>query len=254
LAYARGSRAVQGRTGPNPKENIVRYARLIAPVALTAALLAGCGTPSAAPSSSPSPEKSPAPSAKEIFQKSAEALDKAGSFRMKGDVVDGGSKMSIDVKVQGSESFAVISLGDQGSITLLNVAGVSYFQANEVFWKKTAEIDTKTYNSVFKGKWVKPKAGDTDMQKFTEFANAKTFIDPSDAPSLTVGEKTTINGVSALTLKEASTSGSVFYVAAEGEPYPLRVEGGAAGTLDFSEFGAKFDEIKVPPANMVISL
>jgi hypothetical protein len=231
----------------------VRYARFMAPVALTAALLAGCGI-TGTPSSNPAPATSTAPSAKEIVEKSAEALDKAGSFRMKGDVVDSGDKMTIDVKVQGSDSFAVIAMGDSGSITVLNVAGTAYFQATEVFWNKTGGVDSKTYNSVFKDKWVKPKAGDTDMQKFSEFANAKTFLDPAGAKSLTVGEKTTINGKSALTLKDSASSGDVLYVAAEGEPYPLRAEGAAVGKIDFSEFGAKFDEIKAPPADKVLSL
>ncbi|HZN78696.1 MAG TPA: hypothetical protein VFC01_03255 [Mycobacterium sp.] len=232
----------------------MRYARSMVPVALTAALLAGCGTTPATPSSSPSPAKSAALSAKEIVQKSGEALNKAGSYRMRGDIVSSGDKMSIDVKVQGSESFAVISMGDQGSITVLNVAGTSYFQADEVFWKKTGGIDAKTYNSVFKDKWVKPKAGDTNMQKFTEFTDAKAFLDPAGSESLTVGEKTTINGTSALTLKDPSASGSALYVAAEGEPYPLRVEHGTDGKIDFSEFGAKFAEVKAPPPDKVISL
>lgn len=229
----------------------MRYARFTVPVALAAALLAGCGTTSATPSSSPSPAQS-ALSAKEIVQKAGDALKKAGSYRMKGDIVDSGEKMSIDVKVQGSDSSAVISMGEQGSITLLSVAGTAYFQADETFWKKTASIDTKIYNSTLKGKWVKAKAGDTDLQKFTDLTDAKKLLDPEGSQSMTVGEKTTINGTSALTLKD--TSGSAFYVAAEGEPYPLRLDNGAALKIDFSEFGAKFDDIKAPPADKVISL
>lgn len=232
----------------------MRYAHFLVPVALTAALLAGCGTTSNTPSSNPTPSKTAALSATEIIQKSGDALTKAGSYRMKGDVVSGGDKMSIDVKVQGSDSFAVISMGDQGSITVLNVAGTSYFQADEVFWNKTGGIDAKTYSSVFKDKWVKTKAGDANMQKFTELTDAKAFLDPAGSQSLTVGEKTTVNGSSAWTLKDASSAEGALYVAAEGEPYPLRVEHGTDGKIDFSEFGAKFDEIKAPPADKVISL
>jgi len=244
------------RGGPatSPKENIVRFAHFLVPAALTAALLAGCGTTPSAPSSSPTPSKSAALSATEVIQKSQQALTKAGSYRMKGNVVESGDKMSIDVKVQGSDSFALISMGDQGSITVLNVGGASYFQADEVFWKKTGGIDAKTYTSVFKDKWVKVKAGDANMQKFTEFTDAKTFLDPTGSQSMTVGEKTTINGSSAWTLRDASSSGSALYVAAEGEPYPLRVEHGTDGKIDFSDFGAKFDEIKAPPADKVISI
>jgi hypothetical protein len=50
-----------------------------------------------------------------------------------------------------------------------------------------------------------------------------------------------------------SDRASVFYVAAEGEPYPLRINGTAAGKLDFSEFGATFD-IQAPLADKVVTL
>ncbi len=232
----------------------MRHARFLVPVAVTAALLAGCGSTPTGSSSCPSPAKSVTLSASEMIQKAGDALAKAGSYRMKGDVVSGGDKLSIDVKVQGTDALAIISMGSEGSITVLNVGGASYFQADEVFWKTTGGIDAKTYNTVFKDKWVKTKADDANMQKFSEFTDAKSFLDPAGSQSMTVGEKTTINGTSAWTLKDASSTEGALYVAAEGEPYPLRVEHGADGKIDFSEFGAKFDDIKAPPADKVISL
>jgi hypothetical protein len=232
----------------------VRYARFVVPVAVAGVLLSGCGPTSTTTSSSPSPAKSPALSAKELVEKSAEALTKAGSYRMKGDIVETGDKISIDLKTQGSESVAVISMADQGIITVLNVGGASYFQADETFWKKTAGIEANIYNSTLKGKWVKAKAGDASMDKFTELTDAKKLLDSAGTVSFTVGEKTTINGKPALTLKDPSAPDKAFYVAAEGEPYPLQVDMGADGKLEFSDFGAKFDDIKAPPADKVISL
>jgi hypothetical protein len=232
----------------------VRYARFIVPAALAGALLAGCGPKTATPAAVPSAVETgiAALSSKEIVQQSAAALKKAGSYRMKGEMVDGADKMSVDIKVQGTDALAVISMGDQGSLTLLMVGGATYFQADETFWKKSAGIDTKTYTTMFKGKWVKTKAGDSDMQKFTDLTDAQKFLDGEGAESLTKGEKATINGTAALTLKDST--GGAFYVATEGEPYPLRLDSNAEGKFDFSDFGTKFDDIKAPPADKVISL
>jgi hypothetical protein len=239
---------------PICKEIAVRIARFVVPVALAGAFLAGCGPKTATPSTTPSTAETgtAALSAKEIVEHSAAALKKAGSYRMKGEMVDGTDKMSVDVKVQGTDALAVITMGDQGSLTLLMIAGTTYFQADETLWSKTAGVDTKTYNAMFKGKWVKTKTGDSDMQKFADLTDAQKFLDSEGAGSLTKGEKTTINGTSALTLKD-STDGA-FYVALEGEPYPLRLDSKAEGKLDISEFGAKFDDFKAPAADKVISL
>lgn len=233
----------------------MRLARFVVPAALAGALLAGCSPKAATPSTSPSVAQGiSALSAKEIVEKSSAALKKAGSYRMKGDVVNEGDKMAMDVKVQGSDILALISMGDQGSITLLVVGGATYFQADATFWNKTAGVDAKTYNSMFKDKWVKSKAGDTDLKEFTDLTDADKFLDSEGAESLTKGENTTINGKAAVTLKDSGSDGGTFYVAAEGEPYPLRLDNGADGTIDFSDFGAKFDDIKAPAADKVISL
>ncbi|MEK8110175.1 hypothetical protein NKG94_49395 [Micromonospora sp. M12] len=70
---------------------------------------------------------------------------------------------------------------------------------------------------------------------------------------MTKGEAREIDGVKTVGLVDGDKDGTLF-IATTGEPYPVRMEGGAdsPGQITFSDFGATFDELKAPPANQVI--
>jgi hypothetical protein len=70
---------------------------------------------------------------------------------------------------------------------------------------------------------------------------------------VTKGELTKIGEVDVITVKDGKAT---VYVATKGEPYPIRLENlaGEGGQIDFSEFGATFEEIKAPPDDQVVDL
>ena len=64
-----------------------------------------------------------------------------------------------------------------------------------------------------------------------------------------------MNGTQAISLVDTSVDGGALYIATEGPPYLLRIEGDTSkrASIDFSEFGATF-EITAPPANEVLDV
>jgi hypothetical protein len=226
--------------------------RLFVAAVVAVSLLSGCGPKSAAPAASPTPTVTglAAMSASEIVETSIAALKKAGSYRIKGDLVVEGLDVIVDIKVQASDAVADLNLGEFGSATVINVGGLTYLRGDDTFWRKGgAPAATVTAR---KGKWMKVKNGDrNDLLDFNVLTDPEKLFELEGVDKLVVSDSASLAGVPAIVLKDESGMGR-FYVAAQGEPYPLRLNATVFGKLDFSEFGSTFD-IQAPPADKVVS-
>jgi hypothetical protein len=190
-----------------------------------------------------------------ILEKAKAALKTAKSFRIKGSVREEGQLIGFDMKASGADLVGSLTIG-KAKAEVLRVGKKAYLRPNQEFWKTSGAgaKDAKAIATVVNGRWVVVAPDDKDFAELFSIADVKTLLDVDG--KLTKGAVTTIDGHKAVALKETGADGGTLYVATEGEPYPLRLEGPAKadGALTFSDFGATFADLKLPPASQTIDL
>lgn len=229
----------------------MRLARVFAPIAIAGLVMAGCAvqkgpvTPAAPPDNGVK-----ALTASEILTKATAALNEAGSFHVKGDMTEEGTKLSIDLKLKGKDAAGTIGTPD-GTIKILRIGADAYFQADAAFWKKFGGDMGDNIAVLFKDKWVKVPATSKDFAEFTDMADPAAILKPSGTP--TKGDEKVVNGTPTIGINDGD-QGTMF-IATTGKPYPIRMEApNNGGAIDFTEFGVAFDDIKAPPATDVVDL
>ncbi len=237
----------------------MRARLVLLPIVVAAALVAGCDKKSGldpavndSPSAAPSDNAVALLPASEILSKALAAASSAQSVHVKGDVTVDSDKISLDVTVSGENGKGTITAEGQ-SVELIRLNNDVYMKAGEGFWNMVAGNDPNpAVASLLKDRWVKVPAD----EGFAELAN---LFDPDtllpDAGPATKGETKTINGISAIGLTDSVDTGeAVIYVATQGEPYPLRLEGPPGeGAIDFTDWNAPV-EITAPPAGEVLDM
>ncbi|MFC8297261.1 hypothetical protein [Micromonospora orduensis] len=220
---------------------------------VAAALLAGCGGggDGAQPeSTAPADNGVAALAPNEALQRATTAVKNAKSYHLVGDIDNDGQKMTLDLKVAGSDLGGQVSTGE-GTVEVLSVAGQQYIRPDEKFWAKNAGAQASDEMVKLMGdKWAKVSKKD-DLAQLFNIANIDELLKPDG--TMTKGDAKEIDGVKTIGLVDGDKSGTL-YVATTGEPYPIRLEGGqdATGQITFSEFGATFDDVKAPPADQVV--
>lgn len=238
----------------------MRIARFIVPIALAGALVAGCADTSTfnPANNSLSPTPSPVPTsngvdaleAKEILEKATAALKTAGSYRYKGDFTEEDVTVTMDVKVQGKDLHGTVVMPEMGTMEMLLIGSDFYFKADALMEMIVGMAGENA--DAFKGKWIKTTKDNKTVASFADLMDVEAMLDPDG--EVTKGETTNINGTQAIGLKDSKGEGTL-YIATVGEPYPLRIQGPEGeGAVDFSDFGATFEEIKAPSADQVIDL
>jgi hypothetical protein len=221
------------------------------------ALVAGCDTKSGAdPAASASASAAPTDNgvallpASEILSRALAAAASAQSFHVKGDFPVDGDTLKLDLVVSGRDGKGSIT-AEGHTVELVKVDDDVYFKAGEGFWNMVAGDDAQpAIASLLKDRWVKVPAG----EGFAEMVNlfdADNLLASSGAA--TKGETKVINGLSAIAVTGNANDGAgTLYVATQGEPYPLRLEGGAGdGAIDFTDWNVPV-EITAPPAGEVL--
>ena len=236
----------------------MRARLVLVPIVVAAALLAGCDKSGTDPAASASPSTAPSDNgvallpASEILSKALAAASSAQSVHIKGDITVDSDKISLDVTVSGENGKGSITAEGQ-TVELIRVNNDVYMKAGEGFWNMVAGDDrSPAIASVLKDRWVKVPA-DEGFAELANLFNPDRLL-PSAGPA-TKGQTKTINGISAIGLTDSVDTGEgVIYVATQGEPYPLRLEGPAGeGAIDFTDWNAPV-EITAPPAGDVLDM
>ncbi|MEU8817559.1 hypothetical protein [Actinoplanes sp. NPDC048796] len=242
----------------------------VVPLVLASALaLTACGSkddtasgtkPAAPVSAAPAASSAPAASAldaltgEQILKKAQAALKSAKSYHVAGTMVDEGEKISLDLKIAGTDTVGFLQMKG-GKIELLSVGKQKFFRPNPGFWTQQLGNDGKAVAKLVGTRWVKIDPSDKDTAAMFEITNmAETLT--ADGPVKKTTTKV-IDGKKAQGLTDSvDGSNGTLYVATEGEPYPLRLEGPkpADGSLNFTEFGKTFTEIKAPAAADVFDM
>ena len=182
--------------------------------------------------------------ADELLARSSAALRAAPSFRVKISASLGANSVAFDVLYAGGDAQGTKTERDQ--VTEFRRIGSSlYINGSDAYWSSIVGLQAGRLS----GKWVKVDGADRSHAELGPPRDS--FL--ADAKGMTRAGTATVNGRPVLVLKRTDAT---LYVAAEGEPYPVRVEsaaGGATGTVDFSDFGPAPAAI-TPPSGDIIEL
>ena len=232
-----------------------KIAHALFPVLLAVTAVAGCGKINLKEPSGPKDNGVAALSADEILAKARTAMINAGSFRMKGDVTQEGGKLSLDTKRRGGDIAGTFVMAGsdstpKGKVDAIRVGNDTYFKGDATFWKSLGGKNPEGVAELLENKWVKPAGTDKTFEPMLKLSDPEELLKSNG--SVTKGEVTKIGETDVIALKDGETT---LYVATKGEPLPVRLEGPPnEGKVDFSEFGATFEEIKAPPSEEVVNM
>jgi hypothetical protein len=228
----------------------MRIRALVLPVALGAALLAGC-TKSADTTPPPTPTVTglAALSGAEIMSKATEAFSKVTSYHLKGKGVVDGQPIDMDISIVGETAKGTI-VSQGHSVEVISLEDGTYLRSDSLFEQlfTNPSMDTVTKATVLaaiKGKWLKMPPD----QSGSILPKPSKLFKPKDFAAVAKGDTSTINGTPVIAV--VNRSGGKIYVALTGEPYIVRVDDKDMGTLDITEIGTVVT-ISAPPASDVI--
>jgi hypothetical protein len=205
--------------------------------------VAACGA-----SSGPSTNGVEKKSADEIVIAATNAVGSAKSVHVAGNVVSGGSRITLDLNL-------VNGKGGQGSMAqnglsfqVVTVGNEVYIKGTTAFWQKIAG---NAAAPLLFGKWIKAPAGGqlatlatlTDLEKlFNQLL--------SSHGRLARGSIATVRGQPVIAVKD-TTNGGTLYVATTGKPYPIEVvkSGSNGGQIAFDRFNQPVR--LTPPSNAI---
>jgi hypothetical protein len=213
---------------------------------------------SSSPTSAGTPSTSPSPtalSADALADQAVADLGQATAYRLKGRIDQAGKILGLDLSVvTGKGCVGSISQSGKGTIRLVMLGQKLWIKPNVSFWESAGAPST-----VARTMAAKYVATTTTSAKFGSFgklcdaqALAKSF---RSATGMTRGATTTVDGVTAVTLKE--TDGGLGYVTESAQPELVRLLGPRTGSakvasqIDFLDFG-KPAVITAPPASQTI--
>jgi hypothetical protein len=253
----------------------MRTTTLTATALVSAALLgltacggAGSGKTSGTPGSGtgsgskPSASAEPAPYADltgpQLLEKSLAASRKAASLRVKGQVLEEGKAMTMDLALSTKdECRGTMRTADEGGFEVIKSAGTAYIKADEAFYRAAGKGEPKEQTdavvAMLAGRWMKAPASSPDAKDFAGICDLDELLKAfeSDTKGARKGAVATVDGQKAVTLTVPADEGTAtVYVAAEGEPYLLKAvqKGGTdPGELAFSDYDEPVDA--TPPAD-----
>jgi hypothetical protein len=229
---------------------------LLLPLLAGAAFLAGC-TQGASPTTTPTTPAGngvEALAAGDIVAKATDALNKASSYRLKGDFKDDeGTNVTLDMLVVGADKKTSMSSAGL-SIEVYQISGVTYLKADDLWAQLLGSmIQDKAQQTLalnlLKGKYVKLTPEYQTMLAGV-VPDAASLLKPEKG-DFTKGATTTIDGKPVVTLTDGN--GNKLYVATTGEPYPLRLESSNGEKMDVIEIGNKAT-IAAPGASDVLDM
>lgn len=182
-----------------------------------------------------------------ILTQARAAVDDASSVHVKGTIADGGNDLVLDLTLT-ADGGATGTLTNQGqTLTILAVDGEAWLSADAEFW--TAQQAGSLLADQLAGKYVPIPKDDTTFTGFTDWS---TFWDNGLTPkgSVEKGDVTEYNGQQAQPLVQAKDGGTL-YIALEGEPLPLGLDGGSGGSVTFEDWDADVTVTAPAPEDVV---
>jgi hypothetical protein len=227
-------------------------ARLVMVTVAAAVFLAACSSPTPTPPAPTTPADNgiAALDAEDIVTRSRDALVRATTYRMSGQMTSNGQTAKIDLHNGGRNVKGTIEIEGR-SLEILRIGDDLYMKASDEFWKQFIPAKQQSVLGLLSGKYVKVDATNESFSALTEAFDASEIVKADG--NVTKSSPTTINGTPAIGLSGGPDK-STLYVATVGEPNPLRIEAPSGqGTIDFTDYGRPI-EFDAPASSEVFDL
>lgn len=187
------------------------------------------------------------------------AMDALETVHLAGNIVDDeGQKILMDVTVsRGGDCEGSMQIEGVGSMEILAVEGVSYFKADDAFWRSQGGEQASVVTDLIGDKWT---TDSTDPEGFAELCDLDELLsdlnsdDVAGDDSKVTGTQE-VSGTEAVTISFSSDDGNqgTAYVAAEDPHYFLRFDVDEEGAMLFSRFDEPL-EVQKPAAGEIFDL
>lgn len=183
-------------------------------------------------------------SAQQIADRSKKALDSAASLRLT--LEQGGDfPFSMDLMLDEDNNCAgSIDRGDEGSVELVKRGEEIWMKPDTAFWKhEVGGEQGERVAKLFKDRYIKGSTSDPMLAGIAGACDMDSFRAESDGKggAWSKGAETTVKGQPTVPITRNKDGSEItLFVAAEGTPYPLKVErkgGPQQGTLLMSDYG-----------------
>ncbi|GBP99509.1 hypothetical protein SSP531S_09040 [Streptomyces spongiicola] len=204
--------------------------------------------------------------ARQIAEKAREALLDAESVRItgEGDLREPGSPIELDLALDRSGNCAgTVGVGGEGSVEIIKRGETVWMKPDAAFWKNQVPGGGEAVRGLVGDRYLRGTTDTGLLRGIARVCDLDTFVDrltdvPIGAIPLTKGEKTEVDGVGAIPVTGTPAGRTItLYVAAEGEPHPVRLVVASAGatkaTVDFSDYD-KPVPTATPPAGDSVDL
>jgi hypothetical protein len=211
---------------------LLRIAALFA----VAVLLAGCGGGGGGGEDNGVADKT----ADEIVADATAAAKSASSVYVHGSTTSGDQPLVIDVHLVKDKGGTGHLEVNGFSVEIVRVGNTAYFKGDNDFW---AQFGGAAAAALFKDKWVSAPADSGDLASLTPLTDISQLFDGilGQHGKLEKGGETDVNGTPAIKVEDTEQDGTL-YVATEGEPYPLKLEGGdQKGSIEFEDWDKSYD-------------
>jgi hypothetical protein len=196
-----------------------------------------------------------------IIELAAAALRRSHGYAMRADLVQDHQRTIITLTTSGRDRFAASLTTSHAMFSVISLPGAAYLRGDRAFWR--SQVPTAAGAARLAGRWLHvPDSGARSVTGTLGTLSPGTFARclTEDHGALTVAGHATIDGTSALIIRDAGNAPgatpSTIAVTSSGAPYPLRYiatgatrrggrvdvcnngrGGGATGTITLSQFG-----------------
>jgi hypothetical protein len=195
-------------------------------------------------------------SAKQVVAKAVADLGAAKSFTMKGDVVQSGQTLGIDLGyLKGKGCSGTVSEGDKGSITLVVIGTTAWVKPSDEFLKSTAGSQASAAIALLNGRYLKGSTSDSTVASLTTVCDVNQMTSSfTQTGTLVKGKVTTVGGQQVLPITD-KTKGGTMNVTNTATPQIVSITnatgaGGSSGQLAFG-VGAPVT-LTPPPASQTV--
>ena len=234
--------------------------RAVAATLLGAAILgtAACG---ASASSSPAGSNTTATAsasgnplagltADQIASKATADLKAVSSVHIAGSAADSGQTFVMNLTIGAKGCQGTLTVKGEGSFALLKIGPSFWIKPDDQFWKYAAGSSADAaVMAIVAGKYIAPSAKDSSLSALGTLCDPGQFASSfgSQITGVVKGKTTTIAGQPALQLTDTGDTDSA-YVSISARPEFLRLDGGSASQLAFTDYNAPL-ALTPPPAS-----
>ena len=201
------------------------FRRLVSPTlllgTLTVASLGACGGGDDSGKDNGIAAKSP----RQVVSDVASSLARVRSFHLDGTMAVDGKRTKVVADVEQPNRFHLTLKQQASSVEMIVVGSAAFIKANAAFW----EQQRSGAGSVLAGKWIKAPQSTRELRDLTRDLSTEKLSRCllEDHGTLGDGGKASVGGQSAVVVVDKGdrpgTAPGKLYVAATGEPLPLRV-------------------------------